>query len=248
VADRRVPLSRLRALWLALPVLPWIASLLPWFAPFFSWPWLLQAIYFAPAHRIAIACDVAPETPAWFAFELAQALGLSLALDAAMRALARRAGRWRTIRVRTARAVALAVTAVAIPAFALRYAQWVDWPARSTGPAPYFLEEQAAHIRELTVYELPGGFIDRAYVARLRGTPELPDELIRTFQLEPIDAASVPASFWSGPPAYWWRPPRGGRFHASHDFPWTGRGRDGDHYALLRTDDDELWLWVKANF
>jgi len=251
VAAENVPLSRLRPLWLALPVLPWLASHVHWFAPELSATWLLLAIYFWPAHRIAASFGVPLASPSHPLILLAYSLALAAIVEAAMRIAGRKRGAWRQIGRRTASRVAAAFAVAVLGVFAVRYAQWIDWPAR---PAPADhplagLGDRAALVRELFVYELPGGFIDTEYVARLRAEPALLPALIDSWSLEPVPPDGVPDAFWTAPPAYWWNPPRTGEFYATRDFPWTGRGRDGDHYFLLRVPDrDELWLWYKRNF
>jgi hypothetical protein len=139
---------------------------------------------------------------------------------------------------------------VVFSVFAFRYAQWIDWPPRP-GPdhALSGLREQAGTLRELSVYEMPGGLLDHLYVAKLRLSQDSLPELVRSLELAPVPEAEIHESFWTAPAAYWWRPPRTGRFYASPGFSLTERGWDGDSYLLLQSPaDDALWIWQRSNF
>jgi hypothetical protein len=163
VAADEVPLSRLRSLWLALPFVPWLAWLVPWFAPFLSWPWLFLAFYFWPAIALASALGLPLASQYAIAiYSLPYCLAIAGILDLAVRVVARRRGAWRPIRARTARWVTAAFAVAVVALFAARYAQWIDWPPRATAidDLPFPLRAYAAQITNSAVYEIPTGPVD----------------------------------------------------------------------------------------
>ena len=256
-----VPLSVLRPLWLALPLLPWLALLVPWFAPPFTRPWFwlgrfyFPSFYLEPAFALVQACGVRLDDRSmhwlYLLLVLPYCLLLSLGFEVAARTLGRHRGAWRQIRRRTAWGVVAAAASLAIGIFGLRYAQWLDWPARHALPdhALFDLRKHAEKISELSVYEMPAGLLDHLYVARFRAAPGFLPELIGLLELEPVPESQIHEAFWTAPGAYWWDPPRGGRFHASRGFSLSSRGPDGDYYLLLQTPgDDEVWAWQRSNF
>jgi hypothetical protein len=76
----------------------------------------------------------------------------------------------------------------------------------------------------------------------------LPD-LVEALGLDPLPQAQIDDAFWSAPAAWWWRPPRAGRFYGSPRFSVTERGPDGDYSLFLEVPgDDVLWFWHRSNF
>jgi hypothetical protein len=78
--------------WLALSLLPWLAS---WIVPDFSTAWFALALFFWPAHAIATRFGVAIDSLWHSLFTLAYSLALALALDALIRRAASRLRRRR---------------------------------------------------------------------------------------------------------------------------------------------------------
>jgi hypothetical protein len=252
VAALDVPLSRLRPLWLALPFLPWLAWLVPWFAPFVSVPWFLLALYFWPVVALASWLGLPLESEHSIAiYSFPYCLAIAWILDLAVRGLGKRRGAWRRIRARTAVAVAAASAAGVIGLLAVRYAQWIDWPphAAQVGDLPYPLRAYAPRLAEFAAYDIPSGPLDREYAVRIRAESGVLSELVDALDLEPLPGDRVSPEFWNAAAAYWWDPPHSGQFHVSPGFPWSDRGPDGDYYCALQVPAaGELWIWHKSNF
>ena len=132
----------------------------------------------------------------------------------------------------------------------LIYSRFVERPARSVpldASLQQILGTNATNVTLFNQYDL-GGFIDSEYLWRIEAPSEVVGLIVNGLKLQATNGA--PTRFWNMPPHYWPKSmPAGANVFQSPDFPWSGRGPDGNYYFLLHDKEQgKAFVWFKANF
>lgn len=158
--------------------------------------------------------------------------------------------RWRPSAMARSRQGLRAALVVTMAIVCVTCAAYIDWPTRPD-PLPRELQEvlgtDSTDVLGCYVYDL-GGFIDREWLWRIDGPPDLVTRIVTALHLRRADR--VPPMFWRMPPHYWPRSQaaRGEAFESAA-FPADGRGPDGPHYFLMYDPGRaRAFVWFKNNF